>query len=90
MIIKGSRTIQERIDVEVSELDIINAYKRILAKKFDLPINAYLADGKVMEDEEVYTSHSWTNTRVIRDATEMDERVLKHFQELHALQRIER
>ncbi|QYW05841.1 hypothetical protein [Vibrio phage vB_VpaP_G1] len=46
----------------------VRAYKR----EWGLPAGAYLKGTNWVKDEEHYTSHSWSTTEVIREATESE------------------
>lgn len=74
MKIAGTRTEVSRIEVDVSPRDMVENLRRWILSVHKLPTDAYIDDkGQIVEDEEHYTSHSWTTTRVVRDAPTNEE-----------------
>lgn len=74
MKIAGTRTEVSRIEVDVSPRDMVDNLRRWILSTHKLPVDAYINDkGQIVDDEEHYTSHSWTTTRVVREAPTEDE-----------------
>lgn len=79
MKVRGSRTNVEYVDVEVSTSDMLKALRAAYAKKIKIPEDAYIKDGWWWWDEEVHTSHAWTEYHKIREATETETAVWQGF-----------
>ena len=63
---------EEYHDLEIDFEQIYRIVVEALLNVYDLRSDYYLADGNVVYDEELYTSHSWTETRIVRKATPKD------------------
>lgn len=57
-----------------------------IKRSFDLETGAYINDGKWYIDSESYGgSHSWTDTKTIREATEYENQIMQHMFDMEEL-----
>lgn len=60
------------IDVDIDEGQARMVTYETILKYIGFKKGQYISNGYVCEDFDVYTSHSWTETRQIRIATPLD------------------
>jgi len=66
-------THSKRIEVELDDSTVKQIVIGEFRNIFDLPETAYIKDDKVMISKEYYTSHSWYEEEIVREATEEDK-----------------
>ena len=72
----------KEVTVELDDLTIREIILSKFYEIFDLREDVYLKDDKLMYDIEYYTSHSWYDEKVLRDATEEDKVALQVLKKL--------
>lgn len=71
MKVKATRT--DRVEVDVTPLEVFNALKMHLFSAYNIPLNGYIKDEKIIVDEEYHTSHSWFEERVVHANPSKDQ-----------------
>lgn len=67
-------TESKKIKVELDDFTVREIVLSQFRTVFNLPIDSYIKDGKLMESIESWGgSHSWWDENTIRDATEEDK-----------------
>ena len=80
MIVKSERTVVDKFHIDREEQQRIT--KKTLGEEFGCYEGYFIKDGKLMQNVEYHTSHSWDTDEVIREATELDEAVLLIYKHL--------
>ena len=63
----------QQVEVDLNDEAIKKVTIQKIRKTFDLPSSyTYIKNGFLCYDYEVYTSHSWTETEKVREATPTD------------------
>jgi hypothetical protein len=66
----------------LDEKDIYSLTKHKLYQKINLPQEAFIKDGKWFVEGELYSSHSFTTNKYLRNVEESDKVVLKVLDDL--------
>jgi hypothetical protein len=69
-----SATKVEEVNISDNEANRITIL--VLERKFKIEKTDFIKDGKLLREVEYRTSHSWSDTEVVREATELDHAVL--------------
>lgn len=79
----------ELVHIEISDREITDIIVKKIREAFNIPCQSWIAgDGKLMEWTEYHTSHSWSEDKFVRVATEEDKAALTVIKKLKELDKV--
>jgi hypothetical protein len=79
---KIKATKKEQIEVEISDTERSRIIIEYVEKKYNLNRYWFIENGNLMEEIEHYGSHKFYETKVIREASKTDKKMLEFIKEV--------